>query len=322
MSNGKTICTVCNYIYDEALGDQTQNVPPAVKFGELPEDWRCPDCGSTEDMFQPCSCVSLHIYEQTCMTTPKAVQPTAISRFAEMSVGQLVAEHPELACVLEQFDIEYCCGGKMALYESCKQQGASLEKVLDALNLALHKEYPLTEQDWTKASLSELIEHIVSSYHEPLRKELPRLAGLAEKVAKVHGNNHPEMVNLFRVFKTFREQLELHMQKEELILFPGISSIEAGANPKSFGCGGGIEHPIEMMSQEHDEAGEALATMRKLANDYVLPKDACDTFKILLHSLAKLELDMHQHVHKENNILFPRALASAQCNHKRATSHS
>src|SRR5262249_49565704 len=145
-----------------------------------------------------------------------------------------------------------------------------------------------------------------------LREELPRLSQLAEKVARVHGENHPEMTELVDVFKPFREQLELHMQKEELILFPGIAGIEAGGAPRAFGCGGGVEHPIEVMTQEHDDAGEALAKMRRLTNDYTPPADACNTFKVLLHSLANLELDMQQHVHKENNILFPRTLDLAQ----------
>jgi regulator of cell morphogenesis and NO signaling len=103
-------------------------------------------------------------------------------------------------------------------------------------------------------------------------------------------------------------ELELHMQKEEMILFPGIVAKETSGTPQIFGCAGGIERPIEIMYQEHDGAGEALARMRSLTNDYTPPADACSTFKVLLFSLAKLEFDMHQHVHKENNILFPRAL--------------
>jgi regulator of cell morphogenesis and NO signaling len=240
-------------------------------------------------------------------------EKAGVNPLAKIPVGQLVAEHPERARVFEQYNIDYCCGGKMTLGEICVQKGLNVDEVLDQLAVEDAKEYLGGESDWTKTSLNELIEHIVCCYHQPLREELPRLGQLAEKVAKVHGGTHPEMVQLFNIFKTFRVQLELHMQKEEMILFPGILGIEAGGMSNGFGCGGGgIEHPIEMMMLEHDDAGEAIAKMRSLSNNYTPPDDACNTFRVLLHSLAKMELDMHQHVHKENNILFPRTLELAK----------
>jgi len=308
MANGKTICTVCNYIFDEALGEPRQGISAGCTFEELSKDWACPECGSAKDMFQPCSCVSLPIYEHTCVTKSGA---RIASPLAELSVGQIIAEHPGRACILEQYGIDYCCGGKKSLQVACKEKGVSIDDILAKFEEADRKEKSISEPDWTKTSLTALIDHIVSCYHQPLRKDLPRICELAEKVARVHGANHPEMVKVFEIFKSFKEQLELHMQKEELILFPGIAGIEGGKGPKSFGCGGGIEHPIEMMTLEHDDAGAALAEMSKLTNQYTPPADACNTFKVLLHSLASLELEMHQHVHKENNILFPRAAALA-----------
>jgi regulator of cell morphogenesis and NO signaling len=217
--------------------------------------------------------------------------------------------------VFEQYGLDYCCGGKKTLQDACAQKGVSVDEVVEKLSAAGQKKLAGTEPDWAKTSLKEFIDHIIACYHRPLREELPRLTQLAEKVANVHGDNHPEMIELRDVFKPFREQLELHMQKEELILFPGIAGIEAGGSSRSFGCGGGVEHPIEVMTQEHDDAGEALAKMRKLTNDFTPPADACNTFKVLLHSLAKLELEMHQHVHKENNILFPRTFKLAKPAH-------
>lgn len=313
MSNGKTICTLCNYIYDEAVGEPAQDIAPSIKFEDLPDEWRCPECGAAKGVFQPCSCVSLHIYEQTCVGSRSEVPARLrMTSLKAVPIGQLVAEHPERACVFEQYDLDYCCGGKKPLQEACAQKGVSIDEVLEKLDATDNNAPSGEEPDWTKSSLKELTEHIVACYHRPLREELPRVSQLAEKVARVHGGNHPEMIELAKVFKQFREQLELHMQKEELILFPGISGIEAGGSPRSFGCGGGVEHPIEMMMHEHDDAGEALAAMRRLTNEYIPPADACNTFKVLLHSLAKLELDMHQHVHKENNILFPRTLRLAK----------
>lgn len=320
MSNGKTICTVCNYIYDEVLGEQSQNIPPSVRFDDLPDSWQCPVCNSSKEMFQPCSCVSLHTYEQTCVKPNGPIT----GLFSSQTVGQLVADRPERACILEQYNIDYCCGGKKTLEEACKQKGVSIAEVTEKL-AAAEQDLSEKEPDWKKTSLKQLIDHIVACYHQPLRDELPRISQLAEKVARVHGANHPEMVELFKVFTPFRQQLEMHMQKEEMILFPGIAGIEAGGSPRSFGCGGGVDHPIEVMTQEHDDAGEALAKMRQLTNDYTPPADACNRFKVLLHSLAKLELDMHQHVHKENNILFPRASELAKAApvaaHSNATSH-
>jgi regulator of cell morphogenesis and NO signaling len=226
---------------------------------------------------------------------------------ADLPVRTLIAGHPALAPVLEEHGIEYCRGVKATLQEACHEKNIAVEEIVQQL-LAVDRN-DLSEPDWTGSSLRELAKHIVDTYHQPLRKELSRLIGLAEKVARFHGKRHPEMIQLLRVLNSFRQQLELHMEKEELILFPAISGIEAGGNPKAFGCRGGIEHPIEVMKLEHDDADEAILKMRKLTNNYAPPADACNTFKVLLFSLAKLEMDMHQHVQKENNVLFPRALA-------------
>lgn len=312
MKTSKTICTVCNYIYDEALGEPRQEILPLQKFESLADQWKCPECGSDKDMFQPCSCMSLPIYEQTCVTHGERKNPsqvvTSIGVTKSASVGQLVADRPARACIMEAYGIDYCCGGKATLEDACLKKGLSVDEVVDKLLAADLKEQ-IAAIDWTKAKLEDLVDHIVSTYHQPLRQELARVALLSEKVARVHGDKHPEMTKVRDVFSHFRAQLELHMQKEEMILFPGIVSMEKTGSPQIFGCGGGIEHPIEMMSQEHDEAGEALCTLRQLTHDYTPPEDACSSFKVLLYSLAQIESEMHQHVHKENNILFPRALA-------------
>lgn len=314
MANGKTICTVCNYIFDEELGEPRQQIAAGVRFEELADEWSCPECGSGKDMFQPCSCVSLSIYEHTCInkngdTGSASEQPK--DGLAAQSVGQIVTENPNLACVFEQYGIDYCCGGKKTLQDACLEKGVSINLLLERLKHVQVEGRSRYEPDWTSTSLRTLVEHLVSRYHEPLRTELPRISELAAKVARVHGARHPEMVRVAEVFETFREQLEQHMQKEELILFPGIAAMEAG-KARSFGCGGSVDHPIEMMTREHDDAGDALAELSRLTHQYTPPEDACTTFKILLHSLATLELEMHQHVHKENNILFPRAIDMSQ----------
>ncbi|MBZ0188968.1 MAG: iron-sulfur cluster repair di-iron protein [Candidatus Obscuribacterales bacterium] len=309
MKNDKTICTVCNYIFDEKVGEPRQDIPPALKFADLSDEWRCPECNSAKEMFQPCSCVSYSVYEKTCVVhreVETVISKGAVSRATP--VGQLVADRPALACILEAHAIDYCCGGKITLEQACQKKGIRVEDVLEQLLAVDQKEKP-SAIDWTTAKLEDLIDHIVTDYHQPLRQELARVAPLAEKVARVHGDNHPEMIKVKDVFSRFKTQLELHMEKEETVLFPGIVSMETTGSSQAFGCGGGIEHPIDVMSQEHDEAGEALCTMRQLTNDYTPPEDACNTFKVLLFSLINIESEMHQHVHKENNILYPRALA-------------
>lgn len=315
MSKAKTICTVCNYIYDEALGEPSQGISPELKFEELSDEWKCPECGSGKDMFQPCSCVSFPLYEQTYVVHHHDANPSReVADIAEgtisrsTSVGQLVAQRPLRACVLEQYGIDYCCGGKASLEDACRKKGLDVAEILEKLQAADRKQVQPGDPDWTTASLKSLIDHIITTYHQPLRQELSRVAQLAEKVARVHGDKHPEMIEVLNVFNRFKAQLELHMQKEEMVLFPGIASMEATGSPQIFGCGGGIEHPIEVMNQEHDDAGEALCYMRRLTHDYTPPEDACSSFQVLLYSLAQIESEMHQHVHKENNILFPRAL--------------
>lgn len=324
MNNGKTICTVCNYIFDEQLGEPRQGISPALAFGELPDTWTCPECNSSKDMFQPCSCVSLHLYEMSCVSPTKEKAGTAAAEtlvdadLLKQPVGQLVAKDPKLACIFEQYDIDYCCGGKSTLGEVLSKLNLPPEEFLQKLKNVSAKRTDACEKDWNKVALKELTEHIVEAYHVPLRTELARLQKLVNKVSDVHGKSHPEVIQIESVFRSFKEDIELHMQKEEMILFPGIANVEAGRQT-TFGCGGSIDHPIEMMTQEHEGAADALEKMRTLSNNYTPPNDACDTFRVMLHSLASLELDMHQHVHKENNILFPRALAMAKSQHQRCS---
>lgn len=225
-----------------------------------------------------------------------------------MTVGEIVVMHPECARVFELLSIDYCCGGKIPLQDACRKAGLDIEPVLQKLSAVLCKPYETSELDWTKSSLKSLIDHIINVYHHPLRLELCRIEALCSKVARVHGETHPYVNELADVFARFKEELELHMQKEEMILFPTIAARETHRTQANFGCGGSIEHPITVMMMEHDSAGETLQKMRELTNSYTAPHGACNTFRAMLHALELFESEMHQHVHKENNILFPRAV--------------
>lgn len=215
-------------------------------------------------------------------------------------VGRVAAEHPLATRVFARHGIDFCCGGGRPLGEVCDAKGLDTESVLAEIRQEI--ESPGTaEKNWDEAPLDELIEHIVTAYHGPLREELPRLEAMARKVVGVHGDKDPvRLAELLTVFVELEAELEQHMAKEEQILFPMIRQ----------GNGALAGDPIIVMEHEHDSAGAALRRLRELTDDYVAPPGACNTWRALWHGLAVLEESMHQHIHLENNILFPRALKS------------
>lgn len=226
---------------------------------------------------------------------------------AKQTVGQLVAERPQRARIFEQFGLDYCCGGKKPLDAACIEKGLDTAAVLGALAFEDGRPAP-ANADWLHAPLSDLCDHIVNTHHDYLRRELPRLTELAEKVAKGHGGNHPEMIPVRDTLAEFRAEIEMHAVKEEKILFPLIKVLENSRTRPQMHCGGTVKNPIAVMESEHESAGSALVRMRSLTHDFTPPEDACNTFRVLLAGLSELEADMHQHIHKENNILFPRAV--------------
>lgn len=225
------------------------------------------------------------------------------------AVGELVAQRPARARVFEELGIDYCCGGKRPLKEVCEEEGLDVARVADRLEKA--EASASDEVDWNSRSMSELADHIERTHHAYLKAELPRLSALVAKVAGRHGPNHPELSLFARVFEGVRAELEAHMTKEEQILFPAIRRLEADPDGSAF-SGESLAGPIQVMEHEHDSAGEALARMRELTDDYAVPADACNSYRAMLHDLERLEEDMHAHIHKENNILFPRAQQSGR----------
>ena len=221
----------------------------------------------------------------------------------EMPVGQIVAQFPQTARVFEKYGIDYCCGGKLALGTYLVKRGLDAQVVLAELSGHGPGHDADPERDWTTASASELIRHILDTHHVYLREHLPRLSFLATKVARVHGENHPELIELAHVYAGFQLEMEQHMPKEEQILFPAILELEAGTGRFP------VNHPISVMEAEHEAAGAALERMRELTNGFTPPEDACGSYNALFNGLAEMETDTFRHVHKENNILFPKALA-------------
>lgn len=225
----------------------------------------------------------------------------------DSTIGELVVERPSRARILEQLGIDYCCGGKLPFHEACQSRGLDPAVVRSAIEHHDHECAGQDGPDWSHAPLTELANHIEATHHQYLRSELPRLAMLFEKVDRAHGDRHPHMRICREIYSSFRSELESHMMKEEHVLFPMIRFIDGTSQAPACHCGS-ISDPIRVMESEHDSAGDALATMRELTSGFAPPADACNTYRVLLDGLAELERDMHQHVHKENNILFPRAL--------------
>lgn len=221
------------------------------------------------------------------------------------SVAELLLENPSRAAIFERHRIDYCCGGKKPLSEACARRGADAQAVaLELAQCAPSGEEPRCG-DWTKRPCADLIAHIVDVHHAFLRRELPRLALLAAKVARVHGDRAPETVEIAAVFDAMRAELEDHMMKEEQVLFPSVAGMEAGRDSPFPTIGA----PISCMEHEHDDAGRALERLRELTRGHEPPADACNSWRVLYHGLRELESDLHQHIHEENNVLFPRAMA-------------
>lgn len=223
----------------------------------------------------------------------------------QTTVGEWVRDNPARSRVFEKLKIDYCCGGKIPLAEACAKKGADTATVLAELMEADRTQSTLVDAD--AMAFSELIDHIIANHHDYLREELPRLDFMARKVAAVHGEGEPRLSLIRDTFLPFADDQLLHMEKEERILFPMIRELETAQAATDFHCGS-ISNPIGRMEQEHEEAGNGLEQLRSLTDDYTPPEWACNTFRALYNGLEQLERNMHQHIHKENNILFPKAL--------------
>jgi len=228
------------------------------------------------------------------------------------TVRDWALEHPEATRVFEKVGIDYCCGGGRSLEQACIAANVSVDEVVDSLELSqAAARTQQKDRNWQIEPLADLVAHINSTHHKYTREEIARLGPLFDKVASVHGNNHPELQNVRAAFRGLAQELTMHMMKEEAVLFPYIVRMEESVIqgepvlPPPFGS---VQNPVAMMMHEHDSAGEALRTMRQASAGYTVPRDACISYQTLYKALADFEKDLHQHIHLENNILFPRAI--------------
>ncbi len=227
---------------------------------------------------------------------------------AQRTVGELVAERISRASVFDRFGIDYCCNGQVPLSEVCRKQGIGLDDVVGAIVADDAGPQDAADRDYASMALKDLADHIETTHHAAMKRELPRLQALLAKVVHVHGSRHPELGEVAMTFADLKEEMDSHMMKEERVLFPMIRQLEAATSLPSFHCGS-LKNPIHMMEHEHDSAGAALAKMRELTGGYATPADGCMSYHALMDGLAAVEHDLHRHIHKENNILFPRTAA-------------
>ena len=226
----------------------------------------------------------------------------------DTKVGEWVLAKPEAMRYFEQLGIDYCCGGHRSLAEACEMaKQAPTEVLLGLAALEAPTAGVPSLRDWTRATLSELIAHIVTTHHDYLRDELPRLENLLEKVLRAHGERHPELERVNQIYRTLAADLLPHLMKEEQILFPFIRQMEAGQTGSA--CFGTVQSPIRVMEMEHETVGALLAELRETTGAYTTPADGCATFRALNDGLKAMEQDLHLHIYLENQILHPRALA-------------
>jgi regulator of cell morphogenesis and NO signaling len=223
----------------------------------------------------------------------------------QVQVATVVAEYPATLKMFEALGIDYCCGGRRLLTEAATQAGMPVETLISVLQTTIDQaaSAPAVARDWQQMPLDELMDHIVQEYHTRLARELPLLDEMMAKVARAHGAQHGELLQpLSDTFTHLHAELDAHMRKEEDVTFPAVRHLISGV------CDEAVRRTIAELEHEHTVAGDALARLREITHNYMLPADACATYAGLYERLQALERDLHAHIHLENNILFPRAM--------------
>lgn len=230
----------------------------------------------------------------------------------ETPIGEIVAGDFRAASVFNEYGIDFCCGGKRTVAEVCREQKVDAGAVVAAIEKVCAE--PGTGPRFDEWEPEALIGYIVGNHHGYVRRALPSLVANAVKIAAVHGSRHPELHEVAQLAQAVSAEMSSHMVKEERILFPYIAELSAAARegrPPAAAPFGPVENPIRMMEEEHESAGACMARIRELTGGYATPQDGCTTYRICFQELEAFETDLHAHVHLENNLLFPKALALA-----------
>jgi regulator of cell morphogenesis and NO signaling len=227
------------------------------------------------------------------------------------TVGELATEIPGAIRVFETWGIDYCCGGLTPVADACQSAGKTVEELAKMLAQAAVPPGPLA-QDWSKESLATLARFIIDAYHNYTREELDTLLALAEKVRGVHGHRHEYLVRVHELVQALAADMRPHMLKEEQILFPYVDQLEnaeKGGGPAPTPFFGTVKNPVRMMMLEHDAVGDLLKELRGITSGYTVPDEGCFSYRELFRRLAAFEERTHEHIHLENNVYFPSAVA-------------
>lgn len=226
----------------------------------------------------------------------------------KITVGEYVTKDFRTAALFSKYGIDFCCKGNRTIEEVCHKKDMNADELLHEIEavLATKNNSGINFNSWPIDLLADFIE---KKHHRYVAEKTPVLLQFLDKVSRVHGANHPELLEIHQLFKNSAEELEQHMKKEELILFPFVKNlVDAIITDKlmeqpHFGT---VENPIAMMMHEHDAEGERFKRIAELSNNYTPPADACNTYKVTFAMLQEFEQDLHKHIHLENNILFPK----------------
>lgn len=229
--------------------------------------------------------------------------------FSKMTVGEIVADDFKYARVFDHYKIDFCCNGARSLSEACRHANVSIDDVIGGLNDSSSENSTMV--DFKSWPTDLLVDFVLKFHHRNIRLQGPGIVALLDKVCHAHGDNHPELYDVRMLFVQSIADLDNHLQKEEMVLFPYIYELCAsemdGTPTPSFHCGT-IESPISVMMSEHDAEGERYRTISQLTHGYTAPDDACGSYRLVLEKLKGFEEALHHHIHLENNIIFPRAL--------------
>ncbi|MEK5270063.1 iron-sulfur cluster repair di-iron protein [Aeribacillus sp. FSL K6-8394] len=221
------------------------------------------------------------------------------------TVGEIVAMLPKASDVFKKNKIDFCCGGDRSLKEAADKRGVAIEELMSQLQDLYAATDEKTEKNWLTATYSELIDHIINKHHRYLLEELPNLSPYVTKVMRVHGENHPHLIKIHKLFNELKTELEQHLWKEESEVFPLISQFEKQPTSENEQK---MKKMIADLTNEHDKTGDIIKEIRRITNDYTLPNGACRTYQLVYNRLEALESDLFEHIHLENNVLFPRIL--------------
>lgn len=286
-----------NFDFKDAMDAVTERIRP----GPVDIQFYKPMVVAEKSRFSACGC------RRKVETPLQLTYMTTNTINIETTIGEIVRAAPARSRIFENLGIDYCCGGKKPLADVCRGKGldpATVVAMLSALDGA--PDAALAHPD--AMSLSELCDHIEQAHHDYLREELPRLDFMTRKVAAVHGEHEPRLLEVRRVFESFSAEMTAHTKEEDTVVFPSIRRLKSANGDKAVGAAS-LKASFHKLESEHDRAGAALVRLKELTENYTPPDWACNTFRALYDGLEKLEKNTHQHVHKENNVLFPRALA-------------